>query len=156
MAQVKNNSSINITRTQFSSGQTINLGNKLFNGYVYSLSLDVGFDGNPSTLTLNLALNKTIKEAKNASSVQEQRKKDIAFLNNLNSSKNTQTTSKAQISNLSQVFQGTSNTISQQIIDKDFNIEDRYMGATTSYNITIVDGEGKKTYQLKNFKIFRW
>jgi hypothetical protein len=153
MAQVKNNSSINITRTQFSSGQTINLGNRLFNGYVYSLSLDVGFDGNPSTLTLNLALNKTIKEAKNASSVQEQRKKDIAFLNNLNSSKNTQTTSKAQISNLSQVFQGTSNTISQQIIDKDFNIEDRYMGATTSYNITIVDGEGKKTYQLKNFKI---
>lgn len=152
MAQVKNNSSINITRTQFSSGQTVNLGNKLFNGYVYALSLDVGFDGNPSTLTLNLALNKTLKEAKSALSVQEQRKKDINFLNQLNSAKNTQTTPINQINNQSQVFQGTTNTLSQ-LIDKDFNIEDQYMGATTSYNITIVDGDGKKTYQLKNFKI---
>ena len=101
MAQVKNNSSINITRTQFSSGQTVNLGNKLFNGYVYALSLDVGFDGNPSTLTLNLALNKTLKEAKSALSVQEQRKKDINFLNQLNSAKNTQTTPINQINNQS-------------------------------------------------------
>jgi hypothetical protein len=89
MAQVKNNSSINITRTQFSSGQTINLGNRLFNGYIYALSLDVGFDGNPSTLTLNLALNKTIKDAKDARTVQQQRKDSIASLNKLNSAKNT-------------------------------------------------------------------
>ena len=152
MAQVKNNSSINITRTQFSSGQTINLGNKLFNGYIYALSLDVGFDGNPSTLTLNLALNKTIKDAKDARTVQQQRKDSITSLNKLNSTKNTSTTDKAQINNQSQVFQGTSDTISQ-LVDKDFNIEDQYIGATTSYNITIVDGAGKKTYQLKNFKI---
>lgn len=152
MAQVKNNSIINITRTQFSSGQTVNLGNKLFNGYVYSMSLDVGFDGNPSTLVLNLALNKTLKEAKNAISVQDQRKKDISLLNKLNSTKNTQTTPKSQINNQSQVFQGTSDTLSQ-LIDKDFLIEDQYIGANTSYNITIVDADGKKTYQLKNFKI---
>ena len=121
MAQVKNNSSINITRTQFSSGQTINLGNKLFNGYIYALSLDVGFDGNPSTLTLNLALNKTIKDAKDARTVQQQRKDSITSLNKLNSTKNTSTTDKAQINNQSQVFQGTSDTISQ-LVDKDFNI----------------------------------
>lgn len=152
MAQVKNNSSINITRTQFSSGQTVNLGNKLFNGYVYALSLDVGFDGNPSTLTLNLALNKTLKEAKDARTVQQQRKDSISALNKLNSTKNTATTGKAQINNQSQIFQGTSDTLSQ-LVDKDFNIEEQYIGATTSYNITIVDGTGKKTYQLKNFKI---
>jgi hypothetical protein len=152
MAQVKNNSSINITRTQFSSGQTVNLGNKLFNGYVYALSLDVGFDGNPSTLTLNLALNKTLKQAKDARTVQQQRKDNISSLNKLNSARNTPTTGKAQLNNQSQIFQGTSDTLSQ-LIDKDFNIEDQYMGATTSYNITIVDGTGKKTYQLKNFKI---
>lgn len=152
MAQVKNNSSINITRTQLSSAQTVSLGNKLFNGYVYALSLDVGFDGSPTTLVLNLALNKTIKDAKNAISVQDQRKKDIAFLNKLNSAKNTQTTPNSQINNQSQTFQNTSNTLSQ-LIDKDFSIEDQYIGATTSYNVTIIDGEGKKTYQLKNFKI---
>lgn len=152
MAQVKNNSSINITRTQFSSGQTINLGNKLFNGYVYALSLDVGFDGNASTLTLNLALNKTIKQAKDARTVQQQRKDDITFLNKLNSAKNTQTTPNSQINNKSEVYQATFKDISQ-LIDKDFNIEDQYIGASTSYNITIVDGQGKKTYQLKNFKI---
>ena len=63
MAEVKNNSSINITRTDLANKETVNLGNKLFNGYIYSMSLDVGFDGNPSSLVLNLALNKTIKEA---------------------------------------------------------------------------------------------
>jgi len=77
MAQVKNNSSINITRTEFSSGPPKELGNRLFNGYVYALSLDVGFDGAPTTLVLNLALNKTIKEAKDASSVKDQRSRDI-------------------------------------------------------------------------------
>jgi hypothetical protein len=153
MAQVKNNSSINITRTQFSSGQPpVDLGNRLFNGYVYALSLDVGFDGNPSTLVLNLALNKTLKEAKSALSVQQQRRRDIDLLNQLNSARNTQTTPINQINNQSQVFKGTSDTLSQ-LIDQDFKIEDQYMGPTTSYNITITDGDGKKTYQLKNFKI---
>jgi hypothetical protein len=152
MAQVKNNSSINITRTEFSSGPPIDLGNRLFNGYVYALSLDVGFDGAPTTLVLNLALNKTIKEAKDASSVKDQRSRDIATLNQLNASRQTQTTPIGQINNKSETFQGTTNTLSQ-LIDKDFNIEDKYIGATTSYNVTIINGEGKKTYQLKNFKI---
>jgi len=152
MAQVKNNSSINITRTEFSSGPPIDLGNRLFNGYVYALSLDVGFDGAPTTLVLNLALNKTIKEAKDASSVKDQRSRDINTLNQLNASRQTQATPIGQINNKSETFQGTTNTLSQ-LIDKDFNIEDKYIGATTSYNVTIINGEGKKTYQLKNFKI---
>lgn len=152
MAQVKNNSSINITRTQASSKEALNLGNQLFNGYVYALSLDVGFDGNPTTLVLNLALNKTLKDAKSALSVQEQRKKDISYLNKINSTKNTPSSSKSDNSNKSQAFAGTSKTISQ-LIDNDFKLDEEYMGATTSYNITILDGSGNKTYQLKNFKI---
>lgn len=152
MAEVKNNSSINITRTDSATGKSLNLGNRLFNGYIYSMSLDVGFDGNPSTLVLNLALNKTLKEAKKAISIQDQRKNDIAFLNKLNASKNTKTTPISQINNQSATFTGTSKTLSQ-LIDQDFLIEEQYIGATTSYNITIVDGEGKKTYTLKNFKI---
>ena len=152
MAQVKNNSSISITRTKFSAGPPLDLGNKLFNGYVYALSLDVGFDGAPTTLVLNLALNKTLKEASDASTVEERRKRDIASLNQLNAARQTQTTPKDQINNKSELFQGTSNTLSQ-LIDKDFNIEDQYIGPTTSYNVTIINGEGKKTYQLKNFRI---
>lgn len=152
MAEVKNNSSINITRTDSAAGKSLNLGNRLFNGYIYSMSLDVGFDGNPSTLVLNLALNKTLKEAKKSISIQDQRKTDIAFLNKLNASKNTKTTPISQINNQSATFTGTSKTLSQ-LIDQDFLIEEQYIGATTSYNITIVDGEGKKTYTLKNFKI---
>ena len=152
MAQVKNNSSISITRTKFSAGPPLDLGNKLFNGYVYALSLDVGFDGAPTTLVLNLALNKTLKEASDASTVEERRKIDIASLNQLNAARQTQTTPKDQINNKSELFQGTSNTLSQ-LIDKDFNIEDQYIGPTTSYNVTIINGEGKKTYQLKNFRI---
>ncbi len=152
MAQVKNNSSINITRTNLSDKESVYLGNKLFNGYIYSMSLDVGFDGQPSTLVLNLALNKTIKEAKSAISVQDKRKKDISFLNRLNASKNTKTTPKSQISNQSETFSGTSKTLSQ-LVESDFEIEEQYIGATTSYNIVIVDSEGKKTYTLKNFKI---
>lgn len=152
MAEVKNNSSINITRTDSAAGKSLNLGNRLFNGYIYSMSLDVGFDGNPSTLVLNLALNKTLKEAKKSISIQDQRKTDIAFLNKLNASKNTETTPISQINNQSATFTGTSKTLSQ-LIDQDFLIEEQYIGATTSYNITIVDGEGKKTYTLKNFKI---
>ena len=152
MAQVKNNSSINITRTEFSSGPPKDLGNRLFDGYVYALSLDVGFDGAPTTLVLNLALNKTIKEAKDASSVKDQRSRDINTLNQLNASRQTESTPRDQINNKSETFQGTTNTLSQ-LIDKDFNIEDKYIGATTSYNVTIINGEGKKTYQLKNFKI---
>ena len=152
MAEVKNNSSINITRTDLANKETVNLGNKLFNGYIYSMSLDVGFDGNPSSLVLNLALNKTIKEALNSVSIQNQRKKDISFLNKLNASKNTQTTPRSQINNQSSTYVGTSKTLSQ-LIDNDFLIEEQYIGATTSYNIVIVDSEGKKTYSLKNFKI---
>lgn len=153
MAQVKNNSSINITRTQFSAGAPVDLGNKLFNGYVYALSLDVGFDGAPTTLVLNLALNKTLKQASDASTVEERRKRDIASLNQLNAARQTQTTPIGQISNKSEVYQGTSKTLSQ-LIDKDFNIEDQYIGPTTSYNVTIKNGEeGKTTYQLKNFRI---
>jgi hypothetical protein len=152
MAEVKNNSSINITRTDLANKETVNLGNKLFNGYIYSMSLDVGFDGNPSSLVLNLALNKTLKQALNSVSIQTQRKKDISFLNKLNASKNTQTTPRSQINNQSSTYVGTSKTLSQ-LIDNDFLIEEQYIGATTSYNIVIVDSEGKKTYSLKNFKI---
>lgn len=152
MAEVKNNSTINITRTNSATGESRNLGNQLFNGYIYSMSLDVGFDGNPSSLVLNLALNKTLKEAKKAISIQDQRKTDITFLNKLNASKNTKTTPISQINNQSATFTGTSKTLSQ-LIDQDFSIEEQYIGATTSYNITIIDGEGKKTYTLKNFKI---
>lgn len=154
MAQVNNNSSINISRIDFLTdpNKTVPLGNKLFNGYVYSMSLDVGFDGNPSSLVLNLALNKTLKQAKPTLSVQNQRKQDISFLNRSNAAKNTQSTPRSQISNQSQTFSGTSKTLSQ-LIDDDFFIEEQYIGATTSYNITIVDSKGKKTYTLKNFKI---
>jgi len=152
MAEVKNNSSINITRTDLANKETVNLGNKLFNGYIYSMSLDVGFDGNPSSLVLNLALNKTIKEALNSVSIQNQRKKDISFLNKLNASKNTQTTPKSQINNQSSTYVGTSKTLSQ-LIDNDFLIEEQYIGATTSYDIVIVDSGGNKKYSLKNFKI---
>ena len=152
MAEVKNNSSINITRTNSATAESCNLGNQLFNGYIYSMSLDVGFDGNPSSLVLNLALNKTLKKAKTAESIQGQRKTDITFLNKLNASKNTKTTPISQINNQSATFTGTSKTLSQ-LIDQDFSIEEQYIGATTSYNITIIDGGGKKTYTLKNFKI---
>jgi len=152
MAEVKNNSSINITRNNLAEQKTRNLGNQLFNGYIYSMSLDVGFDGNPSSLVLNLALNKTLKQALNSVSTPDQRKKDISFLNKLNASKNTQTKPRSQINNQSSTSVGTSKTLSQ-LIDSDFLIEEQYIGATTSYDIVIVDSGGNKTYSLKNFKI---
>ncbi len=66
MAQVKNNSGINISRTQYLAGQakTENLGNNIFKGYVYNMSLEVGFSGEATSLTLSLALDRTLKNVK--------------------------------------------------------------------------------------------
>ena len=47
---------------------------------------------------------------------------------------------------------GTPSIISQ-IVDKDFQLDEQYMGINTSYNISILDGDGKSCYDLKNFRI---
>ena len=65
MAKVQDSSSINISRRKTDSRTNSEepLGNKLFNGYVYNFSLSVGINGEPSSLTLNLALNKSLQQA---------------------------------------------------------------------------------------------
>ena len=79
MAQVKNNSGINISRTQYLAGQakTENLGNNIFKGYVYNMSLEVGFSGEVTSLNLSLALDRTLKNVKSNSTVIQKRKENI-------------------------------------------------------------------------------
>jgi hypothetical protein len=125
-----------------------NLGNKLFNGYVYNMSLDIGFNGQPTGLILNLALNRTLKNVKTNDTVNSKRKSDIAILNSTIASKNLQKAS--ELASKGNV--GTPSVISQ-IVDKDFQLDEQYMGINTSYNISILDGDGKSCYDLKNFRI---
>lgn len=150
--QVQNNSSVNISRTQYTSSggvaQIQNLGNRLFNGYVYNISLDIGFNGQPTSLILNLALNRTLKNVKLNETVNSKRKSDLSILNSTIAAKNLMKSSElASKGNI-----GTPSVISQ-IVDKDFQLDEQYMGINTSYNISILDGEGNATYDLKNFRI---
>ena len=154
MAQrlVQNNSSVNISRTQYTSSGGValvqNLGNKLFNGYVYNMSLDIGFNGQATGLVLNLALNRTLKNVKTNDTINSKRKSDLSILNSTIASKNlTKPSELAAKGNL-----GTPSVISQ-LVDKDFQLDEQYMGINTSYNISILDGDGKSTYDLKNFRI---
>ena len=144
MAQVKNNSGINISRTQYLAGQakTENLGNNIFKGYVYNMSLEVGFSGEATSLTLSLALDRTLKNVKTNLTVIQKRKQNIQSINSLVAAK--------QSGNRGNI--GTAPTISQ-IADDDFDINENYLGINTSYNISIVDNAGNISYQLKNFRI---
>ena len=150
MAEVKNNSSVNISRTQYSSSgvaNTLNLGNKLFNGYVYSFSLDVGTDGNPTTLVLNLALDKTIKLTGRSRSVSEIRKESIDIIGRMTAAKQSATSAgNVQI-------KGNIGTFEMSGLDEDFDIKESYLGVNSSYSISILDGSGNINYQLKNFRI---
>lgn len=143
MAKVKNSSGINISRVFFenSQAQTFNLGNKIFNGYVYNFSYEIGFNGEISTLTLNLALDRTLKKVPLNNSIITKRKQDIQALNG---NIDTPAWNRKQSPSFS------------SYIDEDFQIDERYLGIKTSYNISIVSNEqyvGKKTYELKNFRI---
>ena len=143
MAQVKNSSGINISRTQYlANGQTstTNLKNTIFNGYVYNMSLEVGFNGEPSALTLNLALDRTLKNVKSNSTIIQNRKRDIQILNQLTSSSKQDKEDKG-ISSAS------------LLVDDDFQIDETYIGINTSYNISIIDDSGGVSYQLKDFRI---
>ena len=144
MAEVKNNSGINISRTQYLGGKpdTKNLGNNIFKGYVYNMSLEVGFSGEVTSLNLSLALDRTLKNVKPNLTVIQKRKQDIESINSLVAAK--QSGNKTNI--------GTTSTISQ-IVDDDFDINENYLGINTSYNISIVDNAGNISYQLKNFRI---
>ena len=144
MAEVKNNSGINISRTQYLGGKpdTKNLGNNIFKGYVYNMSLEVGFSGEVTSLNLSLALDRTLKNVKPNFTVIQKRKQDIESINSLVAAK--QSGNKTNI--------GTTSTISQ-IVDDDFDINENYLGINTSYNISIVDNAGNISYQLKNFRI---
>lgn len=142
MAQVKNNSGINISRTQYLNGaaNTKSLGNSLFKGYVYNMSLEVGFNGEVTSLVLNLALDRTLKNVKSNLTVIQKRKQNIQTINSLI----------ARAGNTGNI--GTTPTISQ-IVDEDFEIDESYLGINTVYNISIVDNAGNISYQLKNFRI---
>ena len=144
MAEVKNNSGINISRTQYLGGKpdTKNLGNNIFKGYVYNMSLEVGFSGEVTSLNLSLALDRTLKNVKSNLTVIQKRKQDIESINSLVAAK--QSANRGNI--------GTAPTISQ-IVDDDFDIDEKYLGINTSYNISIVDNAGNISYQLKNFRI---
>ena len=150
MGEVKKNSAIVIKRSI--GGKTDNLGNGLFNGYVYSMSLDVGFNGEATSLTLNLALNKTLNQVATRSSVIEDRKKDVAKVKALMASK--KSVSPGSINNSGNTGNvGTPSKIAA-IVDKDFKIDERFMGVECSYNIQIIDTEtNTSSYNLQNFKI---
>ena len=121
---------------------TVNLGNSIFKGYVYNMSLEVGFNGDVTSLNLSLALDRTLKNVKSNLTVIQKRKQNIQSINSLVAAK--------QSGNTGNI--GTTTTISQ-IIDDDFDINENYLGINTSYNISIVDNTGNISYQLKNFRI---
>ena len=152
MGEVKKNSSINITRRIGSSIE--NLSNKLFNGYIYNMSLDVGYNGAATVLTLNLALNRTLNQVKLNKDVISDRKKDIKRVQSLVATQKTVPLN--YVGNLGNTGAGTyigaQNQIAQ-ISDKDFNIDPNYIGTTCSYDISIYDPIGSPTYNFKNFKI---
>ncbi len=150
MAEVKNNSSVNISRTQYSAAgiaNVQNLGNKLFNGYVYSFSLDVGIDGQPTSLTLNLALDKTLKSTPIRRTVSEARKEAISRIGGT-------VATRQEIGTAGNVdARANVGTFDVSQIDKDFDVRDEYLGVNSSYSISIVNGSGGIDYQLKNFRI---
>lgn len=150
MAEVKNNSSVNISRTQYSAGgiaNVQNLGNKLFNGYVYSFSLDVGTDGQPTTLNLNLALDKTLKTTPIRRSISETRKEALTRIGNFVASRE----NVGLDGNVDD--KGKIGTFNFENIDEDFDVKEEYLGVNASYSISIVNGTGGIDYQLKNFRI---
>ena len=76
MASVAKNSYIEISRTIGSD--TVNIQNgKFFRGYVYNMSLEVGYNGNPTSLTLNLTLNRTLDKVKQVDDARARRRSDI-------------------------------------------------------------------------------
>jgi len=138
MAKVQNSSSINITRVIGTVSSA--LGNKIFNGYVYNLSLTVGFNGEPSALILNLALDKTLKNVSKRNDVIDQRKKDIASA--------TQT--------LTLTRSGGAQTFSV-LADNDFDINENHIGIRSGYNISINgNSSSAENYELFNFKIISY
>ena len=151
MASVNKNSSINITRKIGS--EVNNLRNQLFNGYIYNMSLDIGYDGQPTVLTLNLALNKTIDQVTLNSTVIQNRKKDIVYYKNLIATQ--KSVPQNYVGNVGGSTAGNQTSQAQisQISDKDFNIDQNFIGITCSYDIGIYDGLGNSSYSFKNFKI---
>ena len=152
MGEVKKNSSINITRRIGSSIE--NLSNKLFNGYIYNMSLEVGYNGAATVLNLNLALNRTLNQVKVNKDVISDRKKDIKRVQSLVATQKTAPLN--YVGNVGNTGAGTyigaQNKIAQ-ISDKDFNIDPNYIGTTCSYDIAIYDPAGNPTYNFRNFKI---
>ena len=147
MAKVQNSSSINITRVIGTA--MLPLGNRIFNGYVYNLSLTVGFNGEPSSLILNLALNKTLKNVSKRGGVIDQRKKDIAA------------TTRAQMLARSGSVdnQGGSGSVTSfsALADHDFDINENHIGIASSYDISIRDDlKPLEKYELCNFKIISY
>ena len=131
MATVKNSTNINISRQI--GREVFNLGNEMFNGYIYNLSLTVGLNGSPSILILNLALNRTLKQVKIRNKVVDDRKADIITI--------------ASLSKLSQVL-----TVS----DKDFNLNEMHTGSNVNYTITIPSDNRNYSYTLRDFKIISY
>lgn len=151
MPAVENNSYIKIKRRIGSD--VVTLYNELFNGYVYSMSLDVGYNGNPTSLTLNLALNKTLSQVKLNNEVITNRKQDIKRVKALVASrKETLTAFVGNVGNVGNLGTKTYSDISR-IADKDFNIDPKYLGVTCSYDIGIYNSQGQASYEFKNFKI---
>ena len=131
MAKVQDNSSIQIIRK--TEDRTTRLENKLFNGYVYSLSLEIGYGGEPNILTIHLALNKTLK--------------------NVGRNKDIQAARKAQLAKLSAPKLGKPSPLLSEGLDNDFMVEDEFIGFGCSYDIIIADAFGNPSYSLLNFKI---
>jgi hypothetical protein len=153
MAEVKNTSYVAITR-KVGRSRLENLANQLFNGYVYNMSVEVGYGGTPSVLTLNLALNKTLDKVPSNRSAIEERKKDIDRVNALIESQKTGNIS--SVGNLGNAgngaYLGAQHNIAK-IADEDFNIDPKYIGMSCSYDIAIYNGSNVVSYEFKNFKI---
>ena len=130
MAKVKNTSYINIIRrtTNLQGAVTIEpLGNALFNGYVYNLGLTVGLNGSPSILTLNLTLNKTLKQTKIRDEIIKERREAAE----------------------------SGGSFGERLlrVDNDFNIQENNMGVKASYTIQIINQDSQPVYRLDNFRI---
>lgn len=152
MADVKDNSYIVITRRI--GARTENLANQLFNGYVYNMSLQVGYNGAATALTLNLALNKTLNQVQKSSDVITDRKKDI---NRVNSLIESQKSGKiGSVGNLGNA--GTGSSLGAQhniakLADSDFDINPNFIGINCSYDISIRNSREEDSYTFNNFKI---
>ncbi len=153
MASVAKNSYIEISRTIGSD--TVNIQNgKFFRGYVYNMSLEVGYNGNPTSLVLNLTLNRTLNKVRQSDDARTRRRADIRRVEAL--IQNQKKAPVNQVGNLGNTgtgsYLGVQNDIAR-IADRDFNINPNYMGVNCSYDIVIKNGDGQETYSFKNFKI---